>query len=355
MSKPMRRMSSSLLAVATSVALLTGAVAPAHAAPAGKASVLTLEGDDAPRTSALSKALQSEFAARGIGGGRDMSLAELKLTMGCDEPPSVACLSGGGKSLGVERMIYGTLTKTRGGAYSLNLSLMDVGSATVQKIVNAELSAGALAEGAVQATATDLVTQMLGPVETAPAEVVPAGPAQPETAQPETQPQDSSGKLVWGRYDAPGWKKAAVGASAGLLVVSVAVGIGTYMQIRPNGKLYKDLVAAGEDSLVDKSTTNNVNPNMDGDMCAAARKSLGGGVVNGEMAKICNKADGLATTATAAFIATGVFAAATVAFTTLLFVHKNKPGVARLQRHGVTMGMAPLRGGGAMLGGSLRF
>lgn len=355
MSKPMRRMSSSLLAVATSVALLTGAVAPAHAAPAGKASVLTLEGDDLPRTMALSKALQSEFSARGVGGGRDMSLGELKLTMGCDEPPSVACLSGGGKTLGIDRMIYGTLTKTRGGAYSLNLSLMNVGSATVEKIVNAELSAGALEEGAVKATAADLVTQMLGPVETAPTEVTPAGPG-PEETKPETQPQDNSGKkLIWGKYDAPVWKKAALGASAGLLVVSLAVGIGTYMQIRPNGKLYNDLVAAGNDSLDDKSDTNNVNPKMNGDMCSAARREIEGGVVNAEMTKICNKADGLASAATGAFVATGVFAATTVAFATLLFVHKNKPGVARLQRHGVTMGMTPLRGGGAMLGGSLRF
>lgn len=352
MSKPMRRMSSSLLAVATSVALLTGAVAPAHAAPAGKASVLTLEGDDFQRTGALSKALQSEFSARGVGGGRDMSLAELKLTMGCDEPPSVACLSGGGKTLGVDRMIYGTLTKTRGGAYSLNLSLMNVANATVEKIVNAELSAGALEEGAVKATAADLVTQMLGPVETAPTEATPVGPSPDE--KPETLPQDNK-KWIWGKYDAPVWKKAALGASAGLLVVSLAVGIGTYLQIRPNGKLYNDLVEEGKASLKDKSDTNNVNPQMSGDMCTAARRQIDGGVVNGDMSKICDKADGLAKAATGAFVATGVFAAATVAFGTLLFLHKNKPGVARMRRHGVTMGMAPLRGGGAMLGGSLRF
>jgi len=353
MSKPMRRLSSSLLAAVTSVAVLTGAALPAHAAaPAGKASVLTLEGDAPQQTNALSKALQSEFAARGVGGGRDMSLAELKLTMGCDEPPSVACLSGGGKTLGVERMIYGTLTKTRGGAYALNLSLMDVASATVQKIVNAELSAGALADGAVQATARDLVIQMLGPVETAPAETTPE-PAGPPEAAP--APASGGGKLVWGRYDAPMWKKAALGASAGLLVVSAGVGIGTYMMIRPDGKLYKDLVAAGEKSLGDKSDTNNVNPRMNGDMCSAARESVKGGVRNAEMTKICNKADGLATAATASFIATGVFGAATVAFAVLLFVHKDKPAVARLQRRGLSMGAAPLRGGGAMFGGSLRF
>lgn len=348
MSKPMRRLSSSLLAVLTSVTLLTGAALPAHAAPAGKASVLTLEGDAPQQTNALSKALQSEFAARGVGGGRDMSLAELKLTMGCDEPPSVACLSGGGKTLGVDRMIYGTLTKTRGGAFALNLSLMDVASATVQKIVNAELSAGALAEGAVEATARDLVTQMLGPVETAPVEATPA-----ETGPVEATPEGpKGGKLVWGRYDAPGWKKAALGVSAGLLVVSAGVGIGTYMMIRPDGKLYKDLVAAGERSVGEE---NEVNPRMDGDMCAAAREQVTGGVRNGEMTKICNKADGLAKAATASFVATGVFAAATVAFAVLLFVHKDKPAVARLQRRGLSMGMAPLRGGGAMFGGSLRF
>ena len=91
-------------------------------------------------------------------------------------------------------------------------------------------------------------------------------------------------------------------------------------------------------------------------MCKAeARSAVKGGVKNGEMTKICNKADGFASAATGAFVATGVFAAATVVFATLLFVHKNKPGVARLQRHNVTMGMAPMRGGGAMVGGSLRF
>ena len=46
----------------------------------------------ADQTASLSKALQSEFTRRGFTGGRDMSLAELKLTMGCDEPPAPMCV-----------------------------------------------------------------------------------------------------------------------------------------------------------------------------------------------------------------------------------------------------------------------
>jgi hypothetical protein len=349
MSKPTSRFSTSLVAGATALALTIGWVNPAMAAPAGgKASVLTLEGDDPGRTQALSKALQSEFAARGVGGGRDMSLAELKLTMGCDEPPSAACLGSGGKTLGVDRMIYGSLSKTKSGGYTLALSVMDVATSSVTQTVNTELGADALSDAAVQATAKDLVTQVLGPEAKADPVVAP-----PPTV--EEQPKPAESKLVWGKYDAPKWKKAGLAASAALTVVSLGVAIGTYMAIRPGGKLKKDLIQAATDSETDKSGTNDISPYTDQDLCDAARTPISGGVKNGEMSKICNKADGLATAATAGFIATGIFAASTVVFTTLLFVHKNKPGVAKLQKHGLTLGAMPLRSGGAIVGGVVRF
>jgi hypothetical protein len=101
-----------------------------------------------------------------------MSLAELKLTMGCDEPPSAACLASGGKTLGVDRMIYGTLTQDPGAG--LRAEPERDGCRQLHgavRSVNAELSADALADGAVQATAKDLVLQVLGPVEVAPAAV----------------------------------------------------------------------------------------------------------------------------------------------------------------------------------------
>ena len=177
--------------------------------------------------------------------------------------------------------------------------------------------------------------------------------APPPKAEEEPKPADN--KLVWGKYDAPKWKKAGLAASAALTVVSLGVAIGTYMAIRPGGKLKKDLIQAAKDSETDKSGTNDISPYTDQDLCAQARTPVSGGVKNGEMTKICNKADGLATAATAGFIATGIFAASTVVFTTLLFVHKNKPGVAKLQKHGLTLGAMPLRSGGAIVGGVVRF
>ena len=347
-SKPSRRPSSSLLAGATALTLLCGWVNPAQASPpSGKASVLTLEGDDTARATALSKALEAEFSARGVGGGREMSLAELKLTMGCDEPPSLACLASGGKTIGLDSMIYGSLTKTKTGSFALKLSVMEVGSSTVSQSVNTDLSADAVSDANVRTTAKDIVTQVMGPeakavVETKPEPVVEA-------------PQEQKSKLVWGRHDAAKWKKAGLAASAALTVVSLGVAIGTYMVIRPGGKLKKDLVAAANRSPMDDNPDNDINPYSNNDLCAEARTEVSGGVKNGEMTKICNKADGLATAATAGFIATGIFAASTVVFTTLLFVHRDKPGVAKLQKHGLTLGAMPLRGGGAIVGGVVRF
>lgn len=348
-SKPSRRPSSSLLAGVTALALLTGWVNPAQAAgpPAGKASVLTLEGDDTARATALSKALAAEFAARGVGGGREMSLAELKLTMGCDEPPSLACLSSGGKTLGLDSMIYGSLAKTKTGAFALKLSVMEVGSSTVSQSVNTELSADAVSDANVRTTAKDIVTQVLGPEAKAVAE--------PDSEPVVEAPRDEKSKLVWGRHDAAKWKKAGLAASAALTVVSLGVAIGTYMVIRPGGKLKKDLVDAANRSPMDDNPGNDINPYSKNDLCAEARSQVSGGVKNGEMVKICNKADGLATAATAGFIATGIFAASTVVFTTLLFVHRDKPGVAKMQKHGLTLGAMPLRGGGAIVGGVVRF
>ncbi len=351
MSKPTRRLSSSLLAGATALSLLTGWVSPVRAAPASvKASVLTLESDDPGKAQALSKALQSEFAARGVGGGRDMSLAELKLTMGCDEPPSAACLGSGGKSLGIDRMIYGSLTRAKSGGYTLNLSVMEVGTTSITKTVNTELGADALTGAAVQSTAKDIVTQVLGPEATT---------AEPDTATPadgaveEPGPQ-KSGKLVWGRYDAPKWKKAGLAVSAVLTVASLGLAVGTWIVARPGGKIESDVRAAGARSLMDKDASNNVSPYMEGSLCKAAR-GTGGTPKNQEMADLCDKGDGMATAATAGAIATGIFAASTVVFTTLLFVHKDKPGVARLQKHGLSLGAMPLRAGGVMVGGVVRF
>lgn len=349
MSKPTRSLSSSLLAGATALTLMTGWVNPVRAAPASvKASVLTLEGDDTAKSQALSKALQSEFAARGVGGGRDMSLAELKLTMGCDEPPSAGCLGSGGKTLGVDRMVYGSLTKTKTGAYQLNLSMMDVGTATVQKTVNTELSADALSGGNVQSTAKDIVTQVLGPVEEAKPDV-------PPPVVEEAPPEPSKGKLVWGKHDAAKWKKTGLAVSAVLTVASLGLAVGTWVVARPGGKIKSDLIDAARRSQGDDNNpSNDISPYED-NLCDKAREQVASGSRNPEMVKLCKKGEGLATAATAGIIATSIFAASTIVFTTLLFVHKDKPGVAKLRKHGLTLGAMPLRSGGAIIGGVVRF
>src|SRR5688572_11569947 len=84
------------------------------------ASVLGLEGSDGKAADALTEALRKAFNARGYGGGEEMSLSELRLTMGCEKNDD-ACLAQGGESLGVRRLIYGEPKPAGGGDYMLDL------------------------------------------------------------------------------------------------------------------------------------------------------------------------------------------------------------------------------------------
>ena len=69
----------------------------------------------------------------------------------------------------------------------------------------------------------------------------------------------------------------------------------------------------------------------------------------------CDKGKTLAGATTGALGAGGVFTAATIAFTTLMFVHREKPGMAKLRQRGFNIGAAPTPTGGFMVGGGLRF
>ena len=112
-----------------------------------------------------------------------MSLVELKLTMGCDDPPSADCLASGGKTLELEEMIYGTLTETGSGGYTLQLSILDVTSGAIKDTVSTDLSAEALDAAIIQDTAKDLVEKLLGPVE------VPNPPPSNPDLEPEPEPE----------------------------------------------------------------------------------------------------------------------------------------------------------------------
>jgi hypothetical protein len=167
---------------------------------------------------------------------------------------------------------------------------------------------------------------------------------------------------VWGLHKpVPRWKLVGLGVSGGLFLGSLATAIGTSIVIRkPNGSVYKELIASAEDSLSDNKPENDIDPDMSGDLCRAARVEPNpdtepGAVTNAEVTKICNKADALATTANITWITSGVFGVATIAFTVLLFAHKDKPAAAAMRRHKLQLGAAPLRGGGAVMGGAFEF
>jgi hypothetical protein len=368
------RLCSSALAGLTAAAMISGALAPAtasaaagptfgafsayaaaHNAVAG-GTVLGLEGDD-DAAAALTAALRDQFAARGVGGGKEMSALELKLTMGCEDPPAPGCMAEGGKTLGVDQMVYGKLKKS-GAGYTVELTLLDVASGTVAQSLNAPLSADAVASGAVEQTAKDLVDQMLG------AEPEPEPEPEPDVVAPpptvvEPEPADDRGGLVWGRHDAAKWKKIGLYTSAGLTLASLGAAIATSLMIRQNGPVYNDLIDAANASLDDGKSGNDINPNTDQDLCDLARTEPPGEmgtVTNGEVATVCRRGDTMATIATATWIGTGVFAASTIAFTTLLFVHRDKSGnMAKLRRRGASVGVAPMGRSGAMLSGGWRF
>lgn len=349
----------SITPIASAQAASPGRSLHALASVAGEGTVLDLEGDDEAKAAALTRALRGQFAARGVGGGKEMSAIELKLTMGCEDPPAPECMASGGKTLGVKQMVYGTL-KTAGAGFAVDLVLLDVDGGAVKKNVQTQLSAEALEAGQIDATAKDLVEQMIGPapVETTPVEATPVGGG--ETEGPDEEPARSGSRLVWGRHKAAGWKKGGLIASAALTGVSLGAAIATSLMIRKNGPIYNDLIAAAQASLDDNKSSNDINPNTDLDLCNQAldvpNPDKPNEVRNASVATVCNRGKTVATVATASWVATGVFAASTVAFTVLLFVHKEETGVsARLRRRGVTMGVAPITGGGAMVGGGWRF
>ncbi|MBZ5713572.1 hypothetical protein [Nannocystis pusilla] len=352
MSPRPRRLSPSQAALSLALALSLSLPATAAAAPvSGKGSVLTLEGDDAAKAAALTKALQTEFAARGVGGGRDMSLSELKMTMGCDEPPSPKCLADGGRTLGVDNMVYGTLSKS-GGGFVVQLNLLDVAGANVKEAVTAEYPASALEAGQVQATAKDLVGRVLGAEKAA----APSGPvAEPEQTEPEPQPDRS--KLVWGRYkEQPTWKKAGLAASASVAVLAFGASLGLFMAWRkPNGPVFKKMLQLAQDSYTQNDNPDdNVRYGEGEDICANARAPLGNGVTNAAVANQCTRGEQMAKATTGLLVVGGIALASTIAFTTLMFVHRETPTMAKLRKRGFNFGAAPTFSG-VMFGGGINF
>jgi hypothetical protein len=317
---------------------VSAAPAPAATSTSSKGAVLGLDGD-VTAAEPLTRGLRKAFAARGIGGGDEMTLAELRLTMGCtgDAP---RCLAEGGATLGFSKMAYGSVRPAAGGGWQVDLTLLEVATGEVLHHWNGEVGGDELEAASLDATSERVTASLFG-------ERVPP----PEQAAP--LPPAARGKLVWGNDSPrPAWKWAGFGVSAGLLVAGAVTGAVTSAMLK--GKLRDDLVQAAEDSLTDGKPANDVDPATNQDLCVAARAEPPGEpgtVTNSAVTDVCNRGDAIAATATGSWIATGILAVPTVIFTVLLFVHRERPAAARLRRHGVFAGASPLRGGAGFAAG----
>ena len=354
----MRRLAPRLTASVTSAALglgllvVTPRAAEANAPAPDKTTFLGVEGEG-DQVAALSDAIRWDLNQRGMDDGSTMTLAELKLTMGCADE-DLTCFAQGGQTLGSNQLVFGSVNK-QGSDYFVVLWALDVESGELVSSIERKVSFVELESAQLGKTAASLVDELYGlavpePEEPEEVEPEPEGPEEPE-------PQIEEGALVWGAYSPrPAWKYAGLGISAVLMVAGIGTGVaGTVLK----GGAEEDIITEAEASLTDDKTSNDIDPNGP-DVCAAAQANIDmdnpTDVANGPVTEACIKADNLGTVATVGWIGTGVFAATTILFTTLLFVHKQKsPAAAKLHRHKVGFGGAPLRDGGMVFGGSFRF
>jgi hypothetical protein len=120
--------------------------------------VLGVEPIDVPHELAqqLTDALRDRAKALGglkVVGAKD--LIEIKMVFNCDgETPE--CMAQAGKSLGADKLLYGTLKKAdgKGAAVVVKLKLLDVRTLVVERFVNETVNKRELAAGLVQKTAS---------------------------------------------------------------------------------------------------------------------------------------------------------------------------------------------------------
>jgi hypothetical protein len=137
--------------------VVAGAAAPARAEVTSVA-VLGIEPIDVPEALAqqLTDALrQRASSTNGVRMVQGKDLIEIKMIFSCDgETP--ACLANAGKSLGADKLLYGTIKKGPGKGTQqviVALKLLDVKSAAVEKFVNETIVKRELAAGSVNASA----------------------------------------------------------------------------------------------------------------------------------------------------------------------------------------------------------
>ena len=307
------------------------------------ASVLGLKGDDAKKNEALTASLREAFAARNMGGGDELTLEEVMLTMGCESKDNAACMTEAGQAIGVDKLIYGELSKS-GDGYTLDIVVLVTSTGMVESQTSAPLSKTDLNKENIDETAAEIVSSLYpGDDEEVVAAPPPMLDAPAEETQPEEPPPEKESDYIWGRYSPrPRWKKIGLGVSAGV----AAVGLGTVIvtAILLNG-FEADVRQGASNSLADNDP--NDPQTFDNDVVAGSGQSLcraagyppedGGIVVHKETGEACQAGDVTRKINVAGFAVFGVGVAATIAFTLLYFVHKREGAATKASKRRVRM------------------
>lgn len=352
--------------VGAGVGAAAGAPASRETAPAAVVGL----GTEAPEQgAALTRALRKAFAARGLSGGEEVNLSELRLALGCKRT-SPECLAKGGALVGARRLIYGTLRRD-GGAWVVEVTLVETegGAATTieETLRDADLAADRIddtAEALADRLAPDTAvasapTQSEGGLASPP----PPPPEPVEPAERDDEPADDeagagAGKLRWGYVrPQPRWKWIGFGVSAGVTVATGAAAIGmTAWLTSTTGGFRGKLVDAATASLTDANPLNDVDPNLpEGvNLCDYARESsdptMPERVRNAAVTKVCNDGDTMRKRQIATGITSAIGLVATVAFTFALLVHREPARKSAWRRHGLQVGVDPAaRGQGLAL------
>ncbi|MCH9681990.1 MAG: hypothetical protein K0V04_11190 [Deltaproteobacteria bacterium] len=332
------------------------------------ASVLGIDAKETKTGRNLTLALRKAFANRGLSGGEEITLDEMRLTMGCTNDEA-SCLSEGGKMLGVRRLVFGYLTGAKG-KYQLDIQILDVETGSFQAQESIDLTKDQLSSDNIDATATEIVNQLLPP-EASDSDLPPRPTPLPEV-EPDPPPPDDDpppeGSIYFGLEDpTPRWKWVGFGTTLGLTALAGGATIGMGVWLSGERRSFRTrLLELAEESLVDDNPYNNVDPTapMSINLCDSAGEEpvdssgalIGepGQVRNAKIDKLCNDALDVKTAQLAAGIGTAVFGVAMLTFTGLLLIHKRKPGANAMLERQLRLGVAPTRRG-LSFGAGMRF
>src|SRR6478672_11733431 len=159
-------------------AILVGVAGNAWADPATLA-VLGVETVDVPEALAqqLTEALRQRAASStAVRAAPAKDLIEIKMIFGCEQEQP-ACMAKAGKTLGVDKLLYGAIRKAGKGDAQLavTLKLLDVRSGAVEKSFTDTVTKRELAAGSVSATAARWFGELV-PVEAKPTLIVSSEP-----------------------------------------------------------------------------------------------------------------------------------------------------------------------------------